>query len=29
LASGDKITAISNTANSLDTVVSFIDTIST
>ena len=29
LASGDKIAAVSNTANSLDTVVSFIDTIST
>jgi hypothetical protein len=29
LASGDKIAAVSNTASSLDTVVSFIDTIST
>ena len=29
LASGDKITAVSDTATSLDTVVSYIDTIST
>lgn len=29
LASGDKIAAVSDTASSLDTVVSFIDTIST